>query len=241
MRGWRASACGAGWPLHRSLEAIMTPSSELSCTPTAIRTDLGAIFVSLELSRATWRIASLSPGAGERMSRHSVRGGDLAGPLGRFAALRARALARTGALFAAGPHSGGRPGRLLAAPRARAGGHREPCRRRRLGRHIATQEAGRDRPDLWRGARAHAAGLQARRAAGPRHGARARPRRGGSPAVVPRAQDPRRRAGPSRQPRPRRAVRPRRRRPRPAPPRPAGPARGAADGGRPASRGTRRR
>ena len=33
--------------------------------PTAIRTDLGAIFVSLELSRSTWLITSLSPGGGE--------------------------------------------------------------------------------------------------------------------------------------------------------------------------------
>jgi transposase len=32
---------------------------------TAIRTDLGAIFVSLELSRSTWMITSLSPGGGE--------------------------------------------------------------------------------------------------------------------------------------------------------------------------------
>ncbi len=33
----------------------------------AIRTDLGAIFVSLELSRRTWLITSLSPGGGEKM------------------------------------------------------------------------------------------------------------------------------------------------------------------------------
>ena len=32
--------------------------------PTAIRTDLGAIFVSLELSRSTWLITSLSPDGG---------------------------------------------------------------------------------------------------------------------------------------------------------------------------------
>jgi transposase len=31
---------------------------------TAIRTDLGAIFLSLELSRSTWLITSLSPGGG---------------------------------------------------------------------------------------------------------------------------------------------------------------------------------
>lgn len=35
----------------------------------AIRTDLGAIFVSLELSLSTWLITSLSPGSGEKMSK----------------------------------------------------------------------------------------------------------------------------------------------------------------------------
>ena len=39
---------------------------------TAIRTNLGAIFISLELSRSTWLITSLSPGGGETMSKHSV-------------------------------------------------------------------------------------------------------------------------------------------------------------------------
>ena len=63
---------------------------------TAIRTDLGAIFVSLELSRSVWLITSLSPGAGETMSKHSVRGGDVAGLLMRFAQLQERAQARTG-------------------------------------------------------------------------------------------------------------------------------------------------
>ena len=48
---------------------------------TAIRTDLGAIFVSLELSRSTWLVTSLSPGGGEKMSKHSVRGGDVSGLL----------------------------------------------------------------------------------------------------------------------------------------------------------------
>jgi transposase len=37
---------------------------------TAIRTDLGAIFVSLELSRSSWLVTSLSPGGGEKMSKH---------------------------------------------------------------------------------------------------------------------------------------------------------------------------
>ena len=66
---------------------------------TAIRTDLGAIFVSLELSRSVWLITSLSPGAGEKMSKHSVRGGDIAGLLTRFAQLQEKARARTGQMF----------------------------------------------------------------------------------------------------------------------------------------------
>jgi transposase len=68
--------------------------------PTAIRTDLGAIFVSLELSRSTWLITSLSPGSGEKMSKHSVRGGDIAGLLERLAQLREKARVRTGKYFA---------------------------------------------------------------------------------------------------------------------------------------------
>ena len=67
--------------------------------PTAIRTDLGAIFVSLELSRSTWLITSLSPGGGEKLSKHSVRGSDVAGLLERFAHLKEKARARTGEVF----------------------------------------------------------------------------------------------------------------------------------------------
>src|SRR5260221_14098380 len=67
--------------------------------PTAIRTNLGAIFVSLELSRSTWLITSLSPGGGEKMSKHSVRGGDVAGLLERFAQLQEKARGRTGQRF----------------------------------------------------------------------------------------------------------------------------------------------
>jgi transposase len=67
--------------------------------PSAIRTDLGAIFVSLELSRSTWLITSLSPGSGEKLSKHSVRGSDVAGLLERFTQLRQKARARTGEVF----------------------------------------------------------------------------------------------------------------------------------------------
>jgi len=62
--------------------------------PAAIRTDLGAVFVSLELSRSTWLITSLSPGSGEKMSKHVVRGDDIAGLLKRLLELKERARRR---------------------------------------------------------------------------------------------------------------------------------------------------
>ena len=62
-----------------------------------IRADLGAIFVSLELSRKTWLITSLSPGSGERISRHTVSAEDgLTGLLARLSELRAKARERMG-------------------------------------------------------------------------------------------------------------------------------------------------
>ena len=63
---------------------------------TAIRTQLAAIFVSLELSRSNWLITSLSPGNGEKMSKHGVAAGDMAALLARFAELKRKAMARTG-------------------------------------------------------------------------------------------------------------------------------------------------
>ena len=60
--------------------------------------DPAAIFVSLELSRAVWLVTALSPGGNQKMSRHQVPGGDLAGLLERFAELRRKAHARTGQL-----------------------------------------------------------------------------------------------------------------------------------------------
>ena len=63
---------------------------------TAIRTQFGAIFASLELSRSNWLITSLSPGKGEKMSKHSVTAGDVAGLMTLFADLRRKAEARTG-------------------------------------------------------------------------------------------------------------------------------------------------
>jgi transposase len=64
--------------------------------PAAIQTQLAAIFVSLELSRSTWLVTSLSPGKGEKMSKHSVKAGALAELLKLFAELKRKAEARTG-------------------------------------------------------------------------------------------------------------------------------------------------
>jgi transposase len=58
--------------------------------PSAIRSNLGAIFVSLELSRSTWLMTSLSPGNGEKMSKHSVSARDIAALRGRFSELTKR-------------------------------------------------------------------------------------------------------------------------------------------------------
>ena len=52
-------------------------------TDSGIAGELNAIFVSLELSRSTWLITSLSPGAGEKISRHTVDAGNLAALLER--------------------------------------------------------------------------------------------------------------------------------------------------------------
>jgi transposase len=65
----------------------------------AIHTQLGAIFVSLELSQSTWLVTSLSPGNGEKMSKHSVRAGDRAGLFERFSSLIEKARAKTGKTF----------------------------------------------------------------------------------------------------------------------------------------------
>jgi len=67
-----------------------------SVGPTAILTQFGAIFVSLELSRSKWVVTSLSPGNGERMSQYSLTAGDIGGLLARFADFKRKARERTG-------------------------------------------------------------------------------------------------------------------------------------------------
>jgi transposase len=69
---------------------------DLCLGPTAIRTQFGAIFVSLELSRSNWILTSLSPGNGEKMSQYSLKAGEVGGLLARFAELKHKAKARTG-------------------------------------------------------------------------------------------------------------------------------------------------
>jgi len=65
----------------------------------AIHTNFAAIFTSLELSRSIWLITSLSPGYGEKISKHSVPAGDIAALRLRFADLKQKASVRTGKLF----------------------------------------------------------------------------------------------------------------------------------------------
>ena len=82
-----------------TLETTMQVAANRTKAPTAVQTDLRAIFVSLALSRSTWLITSLSPGAGEKMSKHSIQAGDVVGLLGRFAQLKEKARVRTGRDF----------------------------------------------------------------------------------------------------------------------------------------------
>jgi transposase len=77
----------------------MQAISDRSEAPNAIHTDIGAIFISLELSRSTWLITSLSPAGGGKMSKHSMPGGDISALLTRFSEFREKAFARTGKWF----------------------------------------------------------------------------------------------------------------------------------------------
>ena len=69
-----------------TLEMTMQTVAYRPEAPNAIRNDLGAIFVSMELSRSTWLITSLSPGGGEKMSKRGMPAGYVGAPLARFAA-----------------------------------------------------------------------------------------------------------------------------------------------------------
>ena len=62
----------------------MSSIDQVSEERASVRSDLSAIFVSLELSLTAWLVTSLSPGSGEKMSKHQVRGSDVAGLLRGF-------------------------------------------------------------------------------------------------------------------------------------------------------------
>src|SRR2546423_9056426 len=79
-----------------TLETTMQTVTYRPEAPNAVRNDLGAIFVSMELSRSTWLITSLSPGGGEKMSKHGMSAGNIGALLARFAELRRKAFTRTG-------------------------------------------------------------------------------------------------------------------------------------------------
>jgi transposase len=74
----------------------MDETVDLDEASTAIRVDIGAIFVSMELSRSKWLLTSLLPGGGEKMSQHSLPAGDLHGLFERFAEYRRKARGRMG-------------------------------------------------------------------------------------------------------------------------------------------------
>src|SRR5271168_1068522 len=101
-----------------TLETTMQVAADRTDASTAIQTDLPAIFASLELSRSTWLITSLSPGAGEKMSKHSIRASDVAGLLVRLAQLKEKARGRTGRDFPIIAIPRGWIGRLLGPPRS---------------------------------------------------------------------------------------------------------------------------
>src|SRR5688572_2373999 len=77
----------------------MMPASGPRPGQVAVQIRLAAIFVSLELSRSTWLITSLVPGGADKLSKRSVRSGDIAGLLNHLTKLRDKAHARAGASF----------------------------------------------------------------------------------------------------------------------------------------------
>jgi transposase len=77
----------------------MPEAGTATASSTAVRTDLAAIFVSLELSQSKWIVTSLSPGTGTKMSKHSVVAGDVGALLKRLRDLQRQARDRVGREF----------------------------------------------------------------------------------------------------------------------------------------------
>ncbi len=76
----------------------MPMTADQSQAQTATLVDLGAIFVSLELSKSTWLVTALSP-CSEKMSRHTIEGGDIVSLFACFEALRQKAKRRKDKLY----------------------------------------------------------------------------------------------------------------------------------------------
>ena len=175
-------------------------SGDVTDASTAIQRDLPAIFASLEFSRSIWLITSLSPGAGEKMSKHSIWAGDVAGLLVRLAQLKEKARGRTGRDFP-----------IIAIQEAGLDGfwiHRV-LQSEGIESHVVDaasiltsrrRRRAEDRRDRWGDAGPHAFSIQTRGAAGVRDGQGADTRRGRPPPDLPGAQDARWRASGTRQP-----------------------------------------
>jgi hypothetical protein len=184
----------------------MLAGTSLSQSPAAIRVDLGAIFVSMELSRSKWLITSLSPGGGETMSKHVVAGGDLSDLFERFGALQEKARTRTGREYRIIViQEAGLDGFWIHRALEDAGVESHVVDPASIATSRRARRAKTDRIDAGAGA----AGLQARGASGLLHGPTAEPAGGGSTAHPTRAQGTDHREGQARQPDQGTSVRPR--------------------------------
>src|SRR5271165_6324343 len=203
---------------------IMPTVADRHDAPTAIQTNLAAIFISLELSRSIWLITSLSPGSGDKMSKHSVQAGDVAALLARFSELKRKASERTGKSFP-----------IVVIQEAGLDGfwlHRV-LQSEGIESHVVDPASIATSRRRRRGAASRAIGVQAWRTSGVRDGQGADTRgRRPSPSLS-RAQSADRRAGHTRESRQGVVVFPGRLRLRAAAPRPTPTARRADDGRRP--------
>ena len=146
-----------------TLETAMRIIADQPEAPSAIRSDLGAIFISLELSRSTWLITSLSPGGGEKMSKHSVPAGDICVLLARFSEItvdrrRLRGLGNRSRLSSFRKRGWTASGFTVCC--RMKGSKAMSSIRPRLQHHVGAGE--RNRQDRRRGAASRAAGVQAR-------------------------------------------------------------------------------
>ncbi len=77
----------------------MTVTDEQLQQEPAIDTKLGAIFLSMELSRSTWVITSIIPGGKAKMSKRSLNAGNIAGLFELIGQLQLKARSKTGRTF----------------------------------------------------------------------------------------------------------------------------------------------